>query len=83
MPREKIIAHYLFLSSLILDLDSNKEKQKKEFDKSFAEFQKYIREHKNQRLRNELDFSMLKDVFERQDEQKKRDLFQQVKDVIP
>jgi CRP-like cAMP-binding protein len=78
-PREKIIAHYLFLSSLILDI----EKQKEKFDESFSEFLKYVREHKNQHLKNELDFSMLEDLFERQDDQKKHDLFQQVKGLIP
>ncbi len=78
-PREKIIAYYLFLSCLILDIENQKER----FDESFSEFLKYVREHKNQHLKNELDFSMLEDLFERQDDQKKRDLFQQVKDLIP
>lgn len=78
-PQEKIIAYYLFLSCLILDIENQKER----FDESFSEFLKYVREHKNQHLKNELDFSMLEDLFERQDDQKKRDLFQQVKDLIP
>ncbi|HKA54947.1 MAG TPA: cyclic nucleotide-binding domain-containing protein [Candidatus Binatia bacterium] len=81
VPRERIVAYYLFLSSLILN--GGTEKQKGQFDKSFAEFQAYVREHKNQRLRNELDFSLLKAAFDGQGDQRKRDLFQRVKDVIP
>jgi hypothetical protein len=77
-PREKIIAYYLFLSCLILDIENQKER----FNESFSKFLKYVGEHKNQHLKNELDFSMLEDLFEGQD-QKKRELFRQVKGYIP
>src|SRR5262249_48888834 len=86
VPKEKIIAYYLFLSSLILDVNKenkeNEEKRKVKFDKSFSEFQQYLRSHKDQRLRNELDFSLLKDLFDRQENHKTRDLFQQITGVI-
>jgi CRP-like cAMP-binding protein len=84
VPKEKIIAHYLFLSSLLLDVNKdNEEKQKGEFAESFAEFQQYVQSNNNQRFRNELDFSMLKELFDRQEHQKNRDLFQQITGLIP
>jgi hypothetical protein len=49
-PREEIIAYYLFLAVLIVDLDDEKgnEKQKADFEKTFSEFQRYIGEYKGQ-----------------------------------
>jgi CRP-like cAMP-binding protein len=75
-PREKIIAYYLFLTVLILD------NRQEEFRESLSAFQKYAGEHRDQRIKRALDFSLLEELFEKQDREKQT-AFRDVKGLIP
>ena len=77
-PMEKIIAYYLFLAVLILDLD-NKEQ---EYEKTLSGFKKHVEAYEGKLIKENQDFSMIETLFGQ--DQKKQDLwFKYVKPLIP